>query len=135
MTKKIDVLKKDGNLMSLSLIIGNGDKNRSKIVWFLNDSDSKGAVEANDYFDCLVEIRKIFERDDLRILCNGCRYDVYPSRMSRQMGRGMKAYIMVLGKQATESDLVGVFDSTDSSRVKTVEDQKEYYTAWLNSLR
>lgn len=105
-----------------------------KVAWELEDLLLGGEVRASDYFDCLVQIRKNFEKENFRILCNGARYDVYPSQMSRQMGKGLKAYVMTLGKQALEEDLVNIFDPAEITKIGTVEQQKSYHNEWLKSL-
>lgn len=51
-----------------------------------------------------------------------------------QMGKGLKAYVMTLGKQALEEDLVNIFDSAEITKIGTVEQQKSYHNEWLKSL-
>ena len=62
-------------------------------------------VSGEDVFDCLIEARRILEGKRIQMLCNAARKDVYPSRMSRQMSGGTKAYVMKLGKPAMREDL------------------------------
>lgn len=90
--------------------------------------------ESSDYFECLILLRKHFESQGVRIKCNGSRYDVYPSRMSREMSHGIKAYTMTLGKQASRNSMVNIFDEADLNQIVSVEEQKKNYDDWLKSL-
>ncbi len=102
--------------------------------------ETNGVVEysckGEDLFDCLTELRlQNLEKRGSLILCNGARFDVYPSRMSRQMSGGRKAYIMRIGQPSRRTDLVDIFDPVeDFSSVATVAEQKDFYKKWLNSL-
>jgi len=89
-----------------------------------------------DLFDCLTTLRKQYlEIKECLILCNGARLDVYPSRMSRSMSGGRKAYITHLGQTAKRTDLVDIFDPVeDLSRVATVAEQKDFNKKWFESL-
>lgn len=88
----------------------------------------------DDLFDAMCEMRKKFESMNILLLCNGSRIDVYPSRMSRQMGGGRKAYILKLGQQAKLSDLIDIFDKAEALVVSTVDEQKNFYQNWIKSL-
>lgn len=103
-----------------------------RILWLSDYSNNE--VKGKDYFECLIQLRSIFNHKDSEILCNGCRYDVYPSRMSRQMSKGLKAYVLTLGKQAKQNDIVDIFGKAEREKIGTVQQQREYYTNWLNSL-
>jgi len=88
----------------------------------------------NDLFDALIYIRERLEMQGLFVLCNGSRLDVTPSRMSRQMSNGRRAYQMKMGEQARLPDLVDIFDETSRGSVATVADQRRFYRQWLESL-
>jgi hypothetical protein len=90
-------------------------------------------VEADDLFQALKEARVTAESIDLFFLCNGARKDVYPSPMARNMGGGIVAYELTLGKQALRKDLVKIFDNTDKA-VCSPREQEEHYQQWLSSL-
>ena len=119
-------------MTSIKFMLDKKDGNHVNLSWAINDLN--GEATGDDYFDCLLEIRESFEKTNMKILCNGARYDVYPSRMSRQMGKGIKAYVMIKGKQAMEDSLVDIFESADLVKIGTVQQQRDYYNAWLDSL-
>ncbi len=89
-------------------------------------------VEAGDFFDCLCEVKKKYP--DIMIYCKGYKKNVYPSRMTRQMGLAMKAYEMELGKQATFDNLVWIFDFEDKKLTTSNEEQETFYKKWLSFL-
>ncbi len=124
--KKITLLLSNDN--SIELVINN-KRERSSI-----------AVEGREYvadnlFDALLLLRERLESNNVKILCTGSRYDVYPSRMSIQMSNGRKAYQLTLGKQAEENDVVDIFTPASVEQIGTVADQRAFYKRWIESLR
>ncbi len=76
-----------------------------------SEKEIEYSCKGTDLFECLTMLRsKYLEKKECFILCNGSRMDVYPSRMSRQMSGGKKAYVIRLGKQARRSDLIDIFN-------------------------
>ena len=61
------------------------------------------------------------------------RRNVWPSAMSRQMGGGVKAYILTTGQPATE--IVLIFDPDPKPDGSSVAEQEAYSQGWLESLR
>lgn len=90
------------------------------------------SIISNDFFDCLCKLKN--EHPNILIYCKGYKKNVYPSRMTRQMGLGLKAYEMKLGYQATFNDLVGIFDFEDKDLTSSNKEQEEFYKKWLSSL-
>jgi hypothetical protein len=92
-----------------------------------------GKVTGEKLFFCLQKLHEKLDALSFKLLCNGCRYDVYPSRMSLDMGGGVKAYKLELGKPG--KDMVDIFDPTeDINAVRSVAEQKAYRQKWLESL-
>jgi hypothetical protein len=84
-------------------------------------------------FFVLMELREILEKNKIFILCNGSRFDVFPSNMSKI---GFKAYINKIGKSSMEKDLVNIFDECeDMQYISTVQRQKDYNMEWMNFFR
>jgi hypothetical protein len=92
--------------------------------------------EASDLFECLSELRrKYLQPIGAKILCNGARQGVYPSRMSRQMSAGRKAYRVRLGHPAEAKDVVDIFDPAPASEVvNDVAEQVDFHRQWIASL-
>lgn len=88
--------------------------------------------EGADYFEALQQLRKRFERKNIELLCLGARKDVWPSAMSRDMGKGVKAYVCSLEKSSSE--LVNIFAGDKHMIYSSVEEQVEYHKRWFASL-
>jgi hypothetical protein len=91
-------------------------------------------AEALDYFEAMCNIRKELETKGWRPVCFGSAQNVYPSNMARDMGRGLKAYRMEIGRRATMADLVKIFDTAPDLQPASVEEQRQFYEQWLQSL-
>ena len=91
--------------------------------------------QATDCFAALQIIRRKAEGRDWRICCKGSRRNVWPSAMSRQMGGGVKAYVLEMGQQGRADSLVDIFDEDDPDSYSPVSDQESYAHAWFQSLR
>lgn len=86
-----------------------------------------------DLFEALCRLREHFENKGEKVVCAGARFDVFPSGMSREMTGGRKAYVMKLGRQATE--IVDIFDAANLLEISSVEDQREFRDQWIRSLQ
>jgi hypothetical protein len=89
------------------------------------------AADASDVFECLCRLRTQLDREGIRLCCNGARLNVWPSGMARDMGGGLKAYVLQIGRRATIDDLVDIFDSAPVEDVATVEEQRRFAEKWL----
>lgn len=99
-------------------------------------SSTLGTVEVQDdsLFGALVRLRTVAEAAGCRLLCNAARLNAYPSRMSLEMGGGRKVYVLKPGQQARRGDMVDIFDYAPIEEVATVQEQRDYYAAWIRSL-
>jgi hypothetical protein len=105
-------------------------------LWQIRFRDSgKNLVyfRETDLYKALQAMRERLETEGCQLLCAGARPDVAPSGMSRSMGGGRQAYVIHLGKQATES--VDIFDYAEPALVGTVQKQRDYFKTWFASLR
>lgn len=91
-------------------------------------------IQGSDFFECLLEVRKVLEKQGLFILCKGAMINVSSSRMSKQMGRGIKAYVLEIGKQASFKNLINIFDPAKETEVGSINEQRSFYQRWLESL-
>ncbi|KOC87610.1 hypothetical protein NG42_19855 [Winslowiella iniecta] len=89
-------------------------------------------AEGDDFFSCLEEIRSINKA--IIYYCKGCKRNVFPSRMARQMAMGLSAYETTIGKQARIEDLVDIFDYEDKDLVSDPQDQYEWQQRWIATL-
>ncbi|HCW3113413.1 hypothetical protein [Citrobacter amalonaticus] len=125
-------------------IIDNGIKKKAEVrlnevdsicrlELFYNNGGDCIVSEGNDYFSCLVELRK--KTPHIKFLCKGAKINVYPSNMARQMSQGMVAYELVIGKQATSDNIVHTFDFDDEDIAENPDEQIDFYKKWVSSLR
>ena len=96
--------------------------------WSLKLDFPDGHVEqaqGPDLFEALQAVRRGLEDAGMQLCCQGCRPDVAPSGMSRQMGGGRRAYRHRRGRPATLDDLVDIFDTADCADVVTVAQHRQ----------
>ena len=90
--------------------------------------------KGDNIFDSIVELRKKLELKNIYLLCNASVINVYPSGMQKEFG-GTKAYKLQMGKQATLSDVVDIFDYDSELKIGSVKEQEEFFESWIESLR
>lgn len=91
--------------------------------------------EAPDAFECLSIVRRQLDQTGIRLCCNGARRDVWPSGMARDMGGGLKAYHLTMGKATKISDLVDIFEPAPVEAVASVAEQRDFVRRWLDTGR
>ena len=123
-------------------IINNGkiEKNKLFLLEIEDEINLKIEIERTIYFsksdnifDSVVELRKKLELNNIYLLCNASAINVYPSGMQKEFG-GTKAYKLEMGKQATLSDVVDIFDYDSELKIVSVKEQEEFYENWIESL-
>jgi hypothetical protein len=84
-------------------------------------------------FVALQKMRLELGKRNALLMCKGARTDVYPS--GGQMS-GVGALQLVMGRRAkTPDDVVNIFDPEDDvSKLGTVDEQKAYYSQWVESI-
>lgn len=87
-----------------------------------------------DQFECLLRLRDEVEPLGYRMLVNGARRNVWPSRMARDMGGGRKAYVLALGRHSHRPELVDIFEPAPESETALVEEQRTFFKLWLAEL-
>ncbi len=97
--------------------------------------DKSISSESTDYFEALALIRRQLQTDGLMPYCYGASLNVFASGMARDMGQGLRAYRLTVGKHAKMSDLVEIFDEGADVIPATVDAQEQFYRDWLESPR
>lgn len=113
-----------------TLIIKENDDSCYLTLSFMNQVI--GNVSDDDFFSCFSQLRQMLP--DMTFLCKGAKVNVYPSRMSRQMSRGMIAYECIKGKPALSENIVNIFDYEDEKISTSPKVQEEYHKEWLMSM-
>ena len=122
-------------------ILNNGKLEKSKLFLLEIEDEINLKIEienmvyfskSDNIFDSVVELRKKLELKNIYLLCNASVINVYPSGMQKEFG-GTKAYKLQMGKQATLSDVVDIFDYDSELKIGSVKEQKEFFESWLES--
>ncbi|WP_304177590.1 hypothetical protein [Leptotrichia trevisanii] len=124
---------KDENNMEIFEIniINNGKIEKNKL--FLSEIERAIYFSKSDnIFDSVLELRKKLELKNIYLLCNASVINVYPSGMQKEFG-GTKAYKLQMGKQATLTDVVDIFDYDNELKIGSVKEQEEFYESWIES--
>jgi hypothetical protein len=91
-------------------------------------------ASAYDYFEAFCLVRARLEDEHLIPFCYGASLNVYPSGMCRDMGAGMKAYRMTIGKHVDpKKDLVAIFDQGPDVIPATISRQRQHFEEWLRT--
>jgi hypothetical protein len=123
----------DGTIVDGSLFIYYGvDPNRIK---FISSVTPELEFINNNYFDCLNDLRRELDRINYRPLCNGARLDTYVLDTIARMMSGNDCYHLVEGKIPTQNDELRIFDYADPESIVSIDEQKEHYESWLNSVK
>jgi len=123
----------DGTVKELRLYVSLDVQSKRWQIQLESLEENATSFRETDLYKAMQALRKYLEAKGCQLLCAGARPEVVPSGMSRSMGGGRKAYVIHLGKQATES--VDIFDYAEPALVGTVQQQREYVEAWIASLR
>lgn len=105
---------------------------RKLIMTFSEADNFKKVYEGHDLYICLAKIRADFPH--ITFLCKGAKINVKPSRMASQMSAGLVAYEMTLGQQATNDDIVHLFDYEEENLTNDPQEQIDFFRKWLVSL-
>lgn len=112
MTETIEIQVVDPNgLHQAANISFEQDYPQCRILLGIDDKVVSG--NGTDFFMALCDIRRQIEAEGFRLHCYGASKNVYPSGMARDMGQGLHAYRLRLGKVPKSDDLVGIFESGD----------------------
>jgi hypothetical protein len=129
MTNQIVIVVKDGQREEVQLEVNAAE---STVLLVFKSGWSK-KYSGTDVYSCLGAIIK--EHSGLKFLCKGAKLSVRPSSMSFQMSSGIAAYDHVLGKRASRTDLVNIFDYEDKQIVSDPQLQEDYFYRWLESIK
>lgn len=105
----------------------------AKLIMTFSEADNfKIIYEGRDMYVCLAKI--IADFPHITFLCKGAKINVKPSRMASQMSAGLVAYEMILGEQATNENLVRLFDYEEDNLTSDPQEQINFFKKWLVSL-
>lgn len=129
--ERIELGVRGSNGNGRALLSYNEDGDACRIELDYNGTTLLG--DGSDFFDALCVIRQRLEQQGALLDCYGASLNVFPSGMSRDMGRGLKAYKLTLGQRGRMQDLVRIFDTGSDVQPATVAAQREFFNVWLKS--
>ncbi|KAF1032944.1 MAG: hypothetical protein GAK37_00264 [Pseudomonas sp.] len=104
-----------------------------KLIMQFSEADNfKKTYTGKDIYVCLAKVRADFPH--ITFLCKGAKINVMPSRMASQMGAGLVAYEMTMGRPATRVDIVHIFDYEEENLTTDPQVQINFFKNWLISL-
>jgi hypothetical protein len=116
-------LLSDGKEESATVVLS-GKGRECHLVFRYRDKHIEAS--ASDYFKAFGIVRQHLEEEGLQPLCYGASINVWPSGMGRDMGQGLTAYRITMGKHAREENLVDIFEYGPDVVPATVAQQREF---------
>lgn len=137
---------------TIKAIDANGREHAARVVWDWEADATRPRVavyrvqchvdgysafigSAADYFAALREVRLSMERAGLRLCCAGARRDTWASGTQRDMGQGLRCYVLSTPRTAHRPSDLGIFDEASPELVGTVAEQEASFNAWAASPR
>lgn len=106
---------------------------QKRTLALIKEDGSRQTYTADDLYICFGLLRADFP--EMKFLCKGAKLNVHPSRMSSQMSSGVVAYELHLGKPSESEDTVNIFDYEENDITSDIQQQKDFYLKWIDSLR
>lgn len=133
--KIVKLLMNEEKLVFVDLILcGEVIDDEDMVILEMTVDGQKFRYKSENFFYALLNLRKRLENKNIQIICNGAAKNIYPSPMQMSMGSGRTAYKLYIGKQASNSDIVDIFDYDEDLEVTNIEEQSKYYEEWLKSI-
>ncbi len=134
--KKVIILRTNKNetINSEVFLLAESPDNEDMVLLEIIFEDRRIKIENDNFFDALKELRKVLEKENIQILCNGAAKNVFPSSMQFSMGNTRKAYKLSYGKQAKLEDMVDIFEFEEGLEFVSVDEQLQFYNQWINSV-
>lgn len=128
--KRVDIKAADGSTAAATVRFREGDPD----CWLqLVAAGIDETAFGTDYFESLATIRRRLAKRNLLPQCYGASRNVWPSGMARDMGQGLAAYKLTMGRPAEER--VHIFDSGPDIDPVDAEEQRAFARAWFRSLK
>jgi hypothetical protein len=136
MDNKIIKLKKNNKnyIKGVLTIWEEAPNNENYVMLELKFENNCYKILQENFFLALIDLRKILEKSNIQICCNGAAKNVYPSNMQMSMGDCLYAYKIYLKKTAQKKDIVNIFDCDNTLEFVSINVQNNFYKKWINSV-
>jgi hypothetical protein len=82
-------------------------------------------VGGEDLLDCLIDLRRRLEAEELNLCCQGARADVWPSGQLRQFTNGRFGYVLASKPPGCAHEEVDLFAPAQPHEIASIEQQRE----------
>jgi hypothetical protein len=95
------------------------------------------AIEINEenYFKCLINLRRELENYGYNPLCNGARLDTYALLGDKYDSSCLWVHTLTRGKLPEPEDRVETFDEAEANLITSIAQQRRNYESWLDSIK
>lgn len=101
------------------------------IIINLYDHETSYKATGNSYLEAYQSLRDQLLNDGYGLKCNGSYINAIQSAMMSYVD---KVYLVTLGKQALQKDIVNLFDEADIYEFPDTEKQQDFANLWFASL-
>jgi hypothetical protein len=134
MTINLSIQHSDGTIEEGKILASGPEGSPAQCrIEFRSSTRDAVTFSHDDFFECLVDLRRMVEKEGGLVLCQGARKDVFPSPQMRASA-SMSAYCLELTKPASNQARVRIFDPVPADEVASIEEQRAFYDHWLDSL-
>ena len=131
-SRRVPIVTKPGEEAGEAEVSYHAENRRCLLQLRLGTSQFSG--EGPDYFEALCEVRRQLEAQGLLLRSYGGSRNLVLSGMCRDVGAGLSGYRVSAGKRPVRADLVRIFDTGPDVEPATVDEQKAFGRAWLQSI-
>jgi hypothetical protein len=102
------------------------------VFLLISENDQEIRINGLDIYEAFNSYRIRLEHESKFIMCNGSRFDTFPSGNLRGMSNGTKTYLLEFGKKP--SRILNLLDES-TENIATQKKQFEFYKNWLKSFQ
>lgn len=108
------------------------DDENEDILMYLQYLNKPYKATGGSYFSTYQSLRDQLLKDGYGLMCNGSYINAIQSAMMCYVD---KVYLVTLGKQALQKDIVNLFDEADIHEFPDTEKQQIFQKQWFASLK
>lgn len=124
-------IEHDGAKETAQLKCNNNTENDSVSIEFKMQNGFCKTYSDTNFYKCFARTRE--DNTEIKFLCKGSKVNVHTSSMSAQMSRGLKAYELTLGKAASLSDVIHIFDYDEHNLTNDSAEQRAFFREWIET--
>ena len=125
------IIEHDGAKETAQLTCNNNAENDSVSIEFTLQNGLCKTYSDTNFYRCFARTRE--DNAEIKFFCKGSKINVHTSSMSAQMSRGLKAYELTLGKAASLSDVIYIFDYDEHNLTNDSTEQRAFFRKWIET--